>query len=390
MRLRRALGTDAIETTSTGYRLALRRTVRHPTPSSASSRRAREFAAVARARAGGDRPRAGAGVWRGPAVRGSSTAGTSGGPRPPAQRDRARRRGGARRGPDWPPDVPARPSPTARRLVGREPSASTAGPCSRSRSTAPVASGRHSTSCAVPGRTCRRAGARSGVRVDRAWSSAILRQDPELLAVHGRGGSRGSLVPTRAPSFDATGRAFAGREDAVAPCLARLARTPHSSSCGRLGLRQVLPGAGGRRTGAARAEPSCRRLTPGTRRLPRGPPRWPASAPGRCRRRPARGAVRLADRSEAAVLPRSPGRRWSTTGTPVIVVAARRPPGVDLRRRLGSRGTSSAASCCSPHDGGELSGSAIEAPARRSGLLLEHGLVDLLVRDVSTSPVGCR
>ncbi|MCY1145561.1 BTAD domain-containing putative transcriptional regulator [Actinoplanes sp. Pm04-4] len=210
-----------------------------------------------------------------------------------------------------------------------------------------------------------------------AVERAILRQDPSL-SPDGRPAGQSPVCPYLGlvPYDVGDAEAFFGREDDTAACLDRLAAT---------GVLVVVGPSGGGKSSLVRAGLAAKLRGPVTVLHP-GP--WPAAPDP-----PAAGPVVVDQAEEVVTLCTDPGRR-SAFLTALVAHAERAPLIVALRAdRLGE--------VCE-HPGfarlaerglyvlGAMRESqlrtAIEAPARRAGLLLEPGLVDLLVRDVEGEP----
>ena len=217
-----------------------------------------------------------------------------------------------------------------------------------------------------------------------ALETSILRQDPSLLVADARAPSASCPWPGLRPYGVEDADWFFGRDDDVAACLEILTRTSvlaliGPSGSGKSSLLRAGVGAALRRRG----RPSLT-ITPGAR------PMESLTALGHA----PRGAALLVDQCEEVFsLCENPEEQQeflraltAEAAHRTVVVALRADHLADLTTRTGfSRLVERGMYLVGGLDEEGLR-TAVETPARQAGLLIEPGLVDLLVREVSDDP----
>ena len=389
MRLRRALGPDAIETTSTGYRLSVSDDDVDHVRFERLVARARGFAAVrepARAVTTFERALA---LWRGPPFpeldgwdAGRAEAARLTEVRRASEEELVEARLAAGR--------PVEAVPEARRLATREPY--------REHRWALLAvalyrSGRQREALDVIRGAASTLRDELGLDPGRELADleqAVLQQDPALLIVPNTFAGTGGLCPYKGlrPYSVDDAEAFFGRDQAVAGCLARLVDSPLLVVVGPSGSGKSSLVAAGVVPALRTAGRRVVQLSPGTQPLAMLTAAM-ASEPS--------GVAVVVDQLEELFT--APGTEvdaepflsrlaaHAETGA-LVLVTLRADYLAELAvcpafARLAERGLM----LLTPMTEAELE-RAIEAPAARDGLLLAPGLVDLLVRDVLGEPGG--
>jgi DNA-binding SARP family transcriptional activator/WD40 repeat protein len=390
MRLRRALGPDAIETTSTGYRLLVSDDDVDHVRFERLVARAREFAAVrepARAVTTFERALA---LWRGPPFpeldgwdAGRAEAARLTEVRRASEEELVEARLAAGR--------PVEAVPEARRLAAREPY--------REHRWALLAvalyrSGRQREALDVIRGAASTLRNELGLDPGRELADlerAVLQQDPALLMVRDTFAGTSGLCPYKGlrPYSADDADAFFGRDEAVAGCLARLVDSPVLVVVGPSGSGKSSLVAAGVVPALRAAGRRVVQLSPGTQPL--------ATLTAAMATEPLPPVVLVVDQLEELFT--APGS--DVDAEPFLSrLVAHAETGALLLVTLRADYLAELAACpafarlaeqglmlLTPMTEAELE-RAIETPAARDGLLLAPGLVDLLVRDVHGEPGG--